>query len=443
MPHIEGVWNYAPFTKGNIHGSFIKETESKNERYSFEARNKSEYFLFGSSLNCDIKYISDNTYRQDYAETTVLWLEKEITSQATLTRDIAGFKNSLTYERNENFTDTITTISEKFPHYTLTTPSKMLFSLISYSFSGHINRNRSITPRETEEVAGANLHTAPTMQQNILNLLTVSPRVDLDFAAFDKDTAKVRTPTRFGYSFGATASTNFYRVFGINLLGIHGVLHKVLPSVSYSYTPDFDFGRFPLVSGIPSFSKANNLSFGLDQVLEAKVGDKEEKKNITQVTLNGGFNFITDSLSPLLFSMELPYNPFPKPVTQFSSQVSGSINPYTKEYAYTLTNISALKADFFSIKVNQSYTKGGIYQIWLGGDVKPTHNWSLMYAARYDWQEKKLVDYSFGLKRDLHCWEAVFNFNQLGESWRYDFKIRIKEIPDVEIGKGLLGYVFE
>ena len=118
-------------------------------------------------------------------------------------------------------------------------------------------------------------------------------------------------------------------------------------------------------------------------------------------------------------------------------------NPYNKEYDYSVTNVAGLKTDFFSINLNQSYAKDGQYQIWFNGKIEPTRNWSMTYSARYDWNEKRLIDYSFGLSRNMHCWEAVFNFTQLGEIWRYDFKIRIKEIPDVEIGKGLLGYFLE
>jgi hypothetical protein len=102
-----------------------------------------------------------------------------------------------------------------------------------------------------------------------------------------------------------------------------------------------------------------------------------------------------------------------------------------------------IKFDFFSLNINQSYSRGGVYQIWFNGDLKPTKNWSLSYSARYDWQTRSLIDFSFGLVRDLHCWEAILNFNQLGDEWRYDFKIRIKAIPEVSIGKGLLGYIFE
>jgi hypothetical protein len=164
-----------------------------------------------------------------------------------------------------------------------------------------------------------------------------------------------------------------------------------------------------------------------------------------RLLLGTAYDLTKDSLpwSPLTFSVSLPYNPFPKPVTTFTTQVDGDIDLYTRDYTYNITNTTALNLDFFSISVGQSYRRGGTYQIWFNGDVKPTSHWHLQYSARYDWENKKFVDYSFGLKRDLHCWEAVLNFNQLGDEWRYDFKIHIKSIPEVSIGKGLLGYIFE
>lgn len=441
MPHIEGIWDYAPFSKGRAYASYIRDTETEQIRYSVEARNMSDLFLLGSSLNFDIKYVSDNSYRQDYAETTAIWLEKEITSQATLTRTIAGYKNTISFERRQDFTDS--TISLKLPYYTLSGPSSMLLSAINYSISGHVSRDRFTTTQDTSEVIGANLHTTPTVQQNFFNLFSLSPRLDLDLAAFNKDTAGNEWPTRFGYSFITTASTNLFRVFDYEILGIHGMLHKMLPSISYTYTPAFDFAGFPSATGIPVYAHTNRIGFGLNQELEAKIGDELKKNNILRLNLNMGYDFIRDSLSPVTFLASAPYNPFPAPITSFSIQVTGDLNPYTKDYTYNITNTSGIKFDFFSLTVSQSYRRGGIYQIWFNGDLKPTEHWSLTYSARYDWQTKSIIDYSFGLVRDLHCWEAMLNLNQLGDDWRYDFKIRIKTIPEVSIGKGLLGYLFE
>ena len=441
MPHIEGVWDYTPYSKGKLYASYINDTQLEKVRYSIEARNNSELFLFGSSFNCDIKYASDNSYRQDYAETTAIWLEQEIVSSATISRTITGYKNNLSFERKQVFTDSTT--SEKLPYYSLTGPSHMIFSLINYSVSGHVSRDRYDAPDSTSEVIGANIHTSPTGQRNIFNLFSLSPQFDFDLATFDEDTLGNQWPTRVGYSFVVTASANLFRVYGINALGIHGILHKVLPTISYTYTPDFDFGRYPRVTGIPSYAHANRIGLGLTQEVEAKIGETEKKYNVLRFALSSTYSLISDSLSDVAFSFSLPYNPFPQPITAFTTQIDGSIDPYTRDYNYNITNTTGLKLDFLSLSINQSYRHEGTYQIWLSGDIKPTRHWSLRYSARYDWDEKRLVDYSFGLTRDLHCWEAVLNFNQLGDEWRYDFKIRIKSIPEVSIGKGLLGYIFE
>ncbi len=443
MPQVELVWNFEPFSTGKIYGSYINDQVAKERRYSIQARNASNYFLFGSSFNFDIKYVSDNTYQQEFAETTALWLQTEIISQATISKDIKGYKNDLSYERREEFKDTVTTVHERFPLYTLAAPSKMLFSLISYGLSGHINRERTTTPLDTTDIAGANLHTAPALQGSILGLFTVSPRAELDIAVYNEDSAGNQWPVRSGYSLGVGASTNLYRVFGVELLGIHGILHKILPRLDYSYTPAFDFGKFPSVRGIPSFSERNSIGFGLDQVFEAKIGEDMKKNVIAQVNLASSYDFKIDSFAPISYTIDLPYNPLPKPLTGFTVQLRGTVDPYTGEYSYIITNSTVLSTDIFSINLNQSYSRGGTYQIWFRGHIQPTNNWTVSYAARYDWQEGRLVDYSFSLTRKLRCWEALFNFNQLGDSWRYDFKVRIKTIPDVSIGKGLLGYVLD
>jgi lipopolysaccharide assembly outer membrane protein LptD (OstA) len=441
MPQVEGIWDYTPFSRGKVFASYIRDTETEKIRYSIEARNISELFLLGSSLNFDMKYVSDNSYRQDYAETTAIWLEKEITSQATLARTITGFKNSLSFERRQDFTDS--TVSLKLPYYTLSGPASMLFSTISYNISGHLSRDRFTAPDDTNDVLGLNLHTTPTVQQNVFNLFSLSPKLDLDLALFNEDTIGNQWPRRFGYSFATTASSNLFRVFNAEIFGIHGILHKVLPSITYTYTPAFDFAQFPAVTGIPGYAHTNQIGFALNQEFEAKIGDKMTKNSVLRFNLNTGYNFLNDSLSRINFLLSAPYNPFPAPVTTFSIQIDGNVDPYTHDYNYNVTNTSGIKFDFCSLNLSQSYSRGGIYQVWLNGDLKPTKNWSLTYSARYDKQTNSIVDYGFGLVRDLHCWEATLNFNQLGDDWRYDFKIRIKTIPEVSIGKGLLGYLFE
>ena len=441
MPQVEGIWDYSPFSAGTILGTYIKEVDTKNVRYSIAARNNSPYFLFGSNFNCDVKYTSDNRFLSQYTETTTVWVQREMSSQATLNRDFADIRNSVSMERRVIFVGD--TIYEKIPHYTVTTPSRVLFSLISYSLTGHMNRDRTVAGDSTEEVSGANIHTTPTMQQNMFGLFNTAPRLDLDYAVYDEDTLGNRFPSRFGYSYGVGANTNFFRLFSVELLGIHGIMHKITPNVDYTYTPDLHCGQFPSVSGIPQYSRREFFSFGLNQEFEAKLGEKKEKRSIMRLGLGGGYDLITDSLSAISFSLNLPLNPFPKPITGFNNRLDGSANLYTREYTYKISNGINVKTDYISFNLSQNYEKGGAYQIWFNGDIKPTRNWLINYSARYDYETKKLVDYSLGLSRNLHCWEGVFNFSQLGNDWRYDFKVRIKDIPEIQIGRGLLGYLLE
>jgi lipopolysaccharide assembly outer membrane protein LptD (OstA) len=444
MPYLEGIWDYDPYSSGNFLINYIRELDTKLTRYSIEARNNSPYFLFGSNFNCDIKYMSDNQYRSDYAETTIVWVDKEITSQATINRDFGEIKNSLILERKVDFGDTTT--FEKIPYYTITTPTRQLASFLTYSFSGHIVYDHQLTPAAEKEAGGANIHTSPSFKQNVLSIFSVSPGLDLDFAVFNKDTLGNKYPMRMGYSFFASANTNLYRVFSIEMLGIKGILHKVMPNISYRYTPDFDFGRFPSVSGIPGYSKTSNIGFGVSQEFEAKVGEKNEKKNFAQISLSSGYNLLNDTITPVNLSVNLPLNPFPKPITSFSTRFNAVYDIYTKEYTYVVDQGAGLQTENFKINITQNYTytkQETKYQIWFNGEIKPTRNWVVNYSARYDYQLKQLVDYSITLARNLHCWEGVFSFSQLQDNWRYDFKVRIKEIPEVAIGRGLLGYLIE
>ncbi len=441
MPHLEGVWDYSPYSNGSFHLNYIKELDTRLTRYSVEARNNSPYFLFGSNFNCDIKYMSDNRYRSDYAETTIIWVDKEIISQATLNRDFGEVKNTISLERRVDFGDTTT--FEKIPYYTITTPSKQLFSLLSYSLSGHIIYDRKLYPHEKIEAGGANIHTSPSFKQNILDLLSISPGLDLDFAVFNEDTAGNKYPKRFGYSFYANASTNLYRVFSLELFGIKGILHKVVPGLSYNYTPNFNFGALPSVYGIPVYKHSSNIGFSVNQEFEAKVGEKNEKKNFTQISLGSGYNLLNDTISPITYSINFPLNPFPKPITGFNTRITGAYNIYTGYYTYSIDQGTSITTENFRINITQTYTKGGKYQVAFNGEIKPTKNWLITYGGRYDYYLKKLVDYTLTLTRDLHCWEGVFSFTQFEDNWRYDFKVRIKEIPEVAIGRGLLGYLIE
>ena len=67
--------------------------------------------------------------------------------------------------------------------------------------------------------------------------------------------------------------------------------------------------------------------------------------------------------------------------------------------------------------------------------------WRLALTGGWNIKEKSITDYTLEVVKDLHCWELVGNVSRLGSRWAYDFKVRIKAIPEVSVGKGLFGSI--
>jgi hypothetical protein len=65
--------------------------------------------------------------------------------------------------------------------------------------------------------------------------------------------------------------------------------------------------------------------------------------------------------------------------------------------------------------------------------------WRLALTGGWNIKQQSITDYNLEIARDLHCWELVGNVSRLGSRWAYDFKIRIKAIPEVSVGRGLFG----
>jgi len=131
------------------------------------------------------------------------------------------------------------------------------------------------------------------------------------------------------YDFSSSLGTNIYGTFNFKKDGkIQSIRHTVRPTVGYSYTPSFEkyydtyaidgsgkmatYTRFEKgIYGGPSDKRSNNLNFGLNNVFEAKVRDKDSTKLdpkkiilINNLSLATSYNIDADSLkwSPMRVS---------------------------------------------------------------------------------------------------------------------------------------------
>jgi hypothetical protein len=81
--------------------------------------------------------------------------------------------------------------------------------------------------------------------------------------------------------------------------------------------------------------------------------------------------------------------------------------------------------------------------VWTRGGADPRHSldggltvnvpkWTFSWSVRYDFTREELVRQSFSVYRDLHCWEARFQYVPTGPGRGYWFVISIKEIPEIK-----------
>ena len=438
-PQAEAVWVYRPYTSGNLLASYIDETDTKQKRYSVSGRSSSEKFILGSTMAANLDFVSDKSYLPDYAVEKELWLKKEATSSISISRSLPFGSNSVSAYRRQDFERD--QIDERLPQYSITTTPFNLLGVVSSQVSGTAIRQRTVRGDTTRRNSAFGVNSTPSVSQNVLGLFTISPSVTLDYAMFDQDRYGRRWPGRFAYSFGTSATSNLFRVFSADAFGMHGVLHKVSPSLAYRYTPDFDFSRFYPVAGIGSYGYQNAVDFGIGSEFEAKVGKDEIKRRLLGMNVSSGYNFKSDSLGSVALSFDTYYNVFPPPCTSFALRAGASINPYDYEYGYNIDNSFQFKIKDQSLTIGQTYVRNGDYQVSGQLGLKPTRKWALAFAATYNVTRGEIVSRSLSLNRDLHCWEAVFTFNTLGNEWVYDFMIRIKAIPEISIGRGTLGFL--
>lgn len=176
-------------------------------------------------------------------------------------------------------------------------------------------------------------------------------------------TVKVDTVTGlnrvYDYSYSISATTNIYGMFIPRNPNskIKGIRHKMTPSVSFSYRPDFGADKYGywqevqvdengntryldrntggIYGGSPSRGESGSISFSLSNNLEMKVldtrdstkGDEEQKyrkvKLIDNLSISSSYNLIADSLNLSPFSVRARTT-----VAGVSINMGATLDPY-------------------------------------------------------------------------------------------------------------------
>lgn len=238
--------------------------------------------------------------------------------------------------------------------------------------------------------------------------------------------------------------------------------------------------------------QSGSISFSLDNNVEMKVrndkdttGDDEFKKVklLESFRISTSYNLFADSMNFSNISLSARTKVFNNKV---DLNFSGTIDPYaidTLGHRYNkyhgklgrLTNATISTNFSFSadngknkekkndlvggfyddyvdfdvpwninISYNFSYSRPNPYKsptisqiINFSGDLSLTPKWKITFQSGYDIKAKEVTSTSFGVTRDLHCWEMTFNCMPFGQHQSYNFEIHVRSsmLRDLKLTK--------
>jgi hypothetical protein len=336
----------------------------------------------------------------------------------------------------------------------------------NYSDSGGIH-HRPIPADSTFGVSRiAQAGTGLSLSHNLFGFLNLSE----GFSYSQNVHFAESTYAQAGYGLNAASSFALNRIFALDFADLHGLLHKVTPSVSYNFTPQTRSHGFfgePRFDTVPA---ASLLGMGLGNDFQVKVGPDEQKVDLGNLNLNSSYDFTTHHLSPIGANLDLNLTDIiahhaardttddstQKHLLQAGRQQNASLTISTG----TTFDPESLKFSGYSVNTRFTYdlafndtagNAGPKYRIGLSHFLSKQQDmlnldlhatppgWTFGVTGGWNIKDHRITDYTIDIVKDLHCWEAVGSVSRLGDRWTYDFKIRIKAIPDVAIGKGLFG----
>jgi hypothetical protein len=325
---------------------------------------------FSASVN-----LSTSSYDKENSLSAQNYLQTTKSSSISYTQKIENspFNFSMNFRHSQNSRDT--TISLSFPELTFNMAKIYPFrsknrvgktrwyDQIGFSYTGNIKN--SITAKESEILEKSLIkdwkngwqHSIPISLPNfnLFKYINISPSFSYSERWYtnylDGHYVKGETPEssyfqldtlyafkrNYNYSYALSATTNLYGMYTMKNPNsrIKAIRHKMTPSVSFSYTPDFGqekfgfYGRYLDYSGVEHIynryegavfgyagrGESGSINFSLSNNLEAKMLDladstKNEKeikykkvKILDNLSMSTSYNLIADSMNMSMISI--------------------------------------------------------------------------------------------------------------------------------------------
>lgn len=146
------------------------------------------------------------------------------------------------------------------------------------------------------------------------------------------------------------------------------------------------------------------------------------------------------SLNPAVFKPQNAQTPQPGTLQNMNPEQAAKLALLNSDpTAYVDFNIPWNLSVNYSFSYNNSYTSTYVANtVQISGDVSVTPKWKVQYTTNYDLRASKLSSAtSFGIYRDLHCWDLSMQWLPFGYYKSYNVTLRVKAaiLQDLKLTK--------
>ncbi len=287
---------------------------------------------------------------------------------------------------------------------------------------------------------------------------------------------------------GISASTNLYGLFPIRIFNFTGLRHTFSPSVSYTFTPEYNQDKYFANIGIPiatatkqrqvmTFSLSNQFDGKILKTVKEEEKPSEMKFSILSGSVSASYDFeaedqkwsdLSVSASTGIKMIRLSYSSsfwlydqssaLSAPIlkTMNLTLSTGSLGARGKLWGGNLLELDSLtKFDKnrhekggaqswdFSFTPTYSYSMSRAtqtsmfiptkqYSLSASANINFTPNWSLSWSSNYNFTENQWVQNSINIRCDLECWDMRFQWRPERLNPGYYFVVNIKKIPEIK-----------
>jgi len=329
--------------------------------------------------------------------------------------------------------------------------------------------------------------------------LNLSPRLTYRETWYDRDTEGQRNVRRGIYETSIGVSATAYGYFRRSLGPVRSMRHVVRPRLTYRYTPERDQSQLYRFAGIGTIAPQDVVSGNIGNTFQAKIGEGEGERTLDLAYLDVSASYdrrkeerrLSDVRSrlevrptrALRMDLSTTHDPYDRRLERLnltlSLHLSGQSEGEAPGRAGEEAELDTVGGDGdvestspmltglggeggadqpeepspvgkpWRLSLSHTYSRQAIgeedvreaRQVWGSVGLNLTKHWRVDYSVRYDLEERDVVSQRLQVYRDLHCWEARFNWSLVGNRWSYDFRVGIRAIPEIKIEPSFLGFV--